>query len=182
MAPCIPLGDPRADSVQVRRVPVHVADAAEHSAGLEPAAVVFAFGVEDFQPGRPFCPGAGSLQQQGGELFQPVRPRAVEIVEQPAESGEMEVEPAPKIGPVEAMAGFPRPRPGLCEHVAGMLRPQWWIQPWRSPSTNFGLDGLTSVHILTDGPAAARSTGTISAVARPCAVYRLASALTPPPG
>jgi hypothetical protein len=51
-AELLEMGDPRADSVQVRRVPVHVADAAEHSAGLEPAAVVFALGVAFGQDSR----------------------------------------------------------------------------------------------------------------------------------
>jgi hypothetical protein len=55
------IGDPGADAFEVHGVSVDVANAAEHGVGLEPAAVVFPFGVEALERGRPLGPRPGRL-------------------------------------------------------------------------------------------------------------------------
>ena len=59
------IGDPGADTLQVLGVPVDIADAAEHGVGLEPAAVVFPFGVEALELGRPLGPRRGRTPSRG---------------------------------------------------------------------------------------------------------------------
>ena len=115
-------GNPCPDALEVGRIPVHVADAAEHAVGLEPVAVAVPPGVEDLQVAGPVLPGAGGLHHEGRQLLLPVRPRAVERVEQPEQIREVEVEAPLEVRPVRVP--LPDARPLGCDAeqlMAGLL-------------------------------------------------------------
>ena len=81
-----------ADAFEVARIPVDVADAAQHPLRLEPAGLRLALRVAHLQLEGPRVPCGGCRGHRLGELLLPIGARAVELGEEAVQSGELDVE------------------------------------------------------------------------------------------